>query len=74
MSSSRSGSAATTTKAFSITAFTRDELKLTLDKQKAAPSRRSSSSRRDGNEQNQDKPKPEKPRRGADTEVLDPWD
>jgi hypothetical protein len=59
-------------KAFSITAFTREELKLTLDKQKA-PARRSGSSRRNDGEQS-DKPKPEKPRRGADTEVLDPWD
>ena len=60
-------------KSFSITAFTRDELKLTLDKQKA-PSRRSGSSRRNDSEQAPDKPKPEKPRRGGDTEVLDPWD
>ncbi len=60
-------------KGFSITTHTREELKLTLDKQKA-PSRRSGSSRRNESEQNSEKPKPDKPRRGADTEVLDPWD
>jgi serine/threonine-protein kinase len=63
-------------KTFSISTLTGAELKLTLDKQKAAPPpRRSGNSRRNDSEPKPDKDsKPEKPRRGVDTEVLDPWD
>lgn len=59
-------------KSFSITASTRDQLKLSLEK---LPERRVSAPRRNGPEANRPaRPKPERPRRAVDTEVLDPWD
>jgi serine/threonine-protein kinase len=63
-------------KAFSITSATRDELDLKLSAIKDAP-RRAPSTRRPEPAAAADKParpKPEKPRRSMDTEVLDPWD
>jgi serine/threonine-protein kinase len=63
-------------RAFSITSRTRAELNLTLTADKQS-SRRSGSARRPEPQAAPEKParpKPDKPRRGVDTEVLDPWD
>jgi eukaryotic-like serine/threonine-protein kinase len=61
---------------FSISSATRAELNLALTPDKQ-PSRRPSAARRPEPQAEVEKParpKPDKPRRGVDTEVLDPWD
>jgi eukaryotic-like serine/threonine-protein kinase len=58
-------------KSFSITALTRDELKVTLAKRRE---RQVAPPKREPAPAKPPKPKVEKPRRGVDTEVLDPWD
>jgi hypothetical protein len=63
-------------RAFAITSATRAELNLTLTPDKQS-SRRPAASRRPEPQATPEKsarPKPDKPRRGVDTEVLDPWD